>query len=284
MPELGLRARIGIQTGEVVAGTVERLVTGDAVNVASRFEQTAASGEVLIGEATYALVHESVVAEPVGPLTLKGKSTPVPAYRLLKVLAAPATERLHVSRFVGREHELALIGNAWQQAKTQARCRLMTVIGEAGVGKSRLVAEALATFDVRVVRGRCVPYGEGITYWPVVEVIKQLDAAADRRGGGQRIDARCCGESDRPTSRRRDRMGVPQSCSQEQAPLVVCFDDLQWGEQTFLDLVESTWTARRRAHRCCFCAWLGRSCSSGAPPGRCRLRLEPLHPERTWKR
>ena len=86
---LGFSGRIGVNTGEVVTGTAERLVTGDAVNVAARLEQAAAPGEVLIGETTYALVREAVVAEPVEPLELKGKSEPVPAFRLVSVLDAP---------------------------------------------------------------------------------------------------------------------------------------------------------------------------------------------------
>ena len=172
LPELGVQARIGVNTGEVVTGTAERLATGDALNVAARLEQAAVPGEVLTGEATHALVHDAVTAEPVEPLTLKGKSEPVPAYRLVSVLDAP--ERSHVSRFVGREAELAQIVEAWERLRAQARCELVTVVGDAGVGKSRLVTEALAVVDARVVRGRCLPYGEGITYWPVVEVVKQL--------------------------------------------------------------------------------------------------------------
>src|SRR5687767_10422152 len=105
LPELALRGRIGVNTGEVVTGTSERLATGDAVNVAARFEQAAATGEVLIGETTHALVTGAVVAEPVEPLELKGKLEPVPAFRLISVLDAP--ERTHVSRFVGRKYELA---------------------------------------------------------------------------------------------------------------------------------------------------------------------------------
>ena len=100
LPELGIRGRIGVNTGEVVTGTSERLATGDAVNVAARFEQAAAPGEVLIGETTYALVHDAVAVEQVEPLSLKGKSEPVPAYRLVSVLDAP--ERSHASQFVGR--------------------------------------------------------------------------------------------------------------------------------------------------------------------------------------
>src|SRR5690348_2698371 len=112
LPELGIRGRIGVNTGEVVTGTAERLATGDAVNVAARFEQAAEPGEVLIGEATLALVQEAAVTEPVEPLTLKGKSDPVPAYRLVGVLATP--ERSHAMRFVGRGAELARIVEAWE--------------------------------------------------------------------------------------------------------------------------------------------------------------------------
>ena len=119
LPELGIGGRIGVNTGEVVTGTAERLATGDAVNVAARFEQAAAPGEVLIGEATHALVREAVVAEPVEPLTLKGKSEPVPAFRLVSVLDAP--ERSHASRFVGRERELAQIAARRGSARRRRR-------------------------------------------------------------------------------------------------------------------------------------------------------------------
>jgi hypothetical protein len=149
LPELGIRSRIGVNTGEVVTGTSERLATGDPVNLAARFEQAAAPGEVLIGETTHALVREAVMVEAVEPLALKGKSKPVPAYRLLSLLDAP--ERSHASRFVGRDHELALIRDAWERAESQGCCELVTVVGDAGVGKSRLVAEAVAAFDGRIV-------------------------------------------------------------------------------------------------------------------------------------
>src|SRR5207253_9936841 len=135
-------------------------------------EQAAAPGEILIGESTLKLVSNAVEAEPVEPLALKGKAKPVPAFRLVSLLAAP--ERLHGARFVGRDGELAVVRAGWERARSQARCELLTIVGEAGVGKSRLVAEALALIDCRAVGGRCLPYGEGITYWPVVEVLKQL--------------------------------------------------------------------------------------------------------------
>jgi hypothetical protein len=135
LPELGIRGRIGVNTGEVVTGTEERLATGDAVNVSARFEQAAQPGEVLIGEGTHALVRGAVVAEPVEPLELKGKAERVPALRLVSVLEAP--ERSHASRFVGREGELAVLGAAWKRAQAQSSCELVTVVGDAGVWASR---------------------------------------------------------------------------------------------------------------------------------------------------
>src|SRR4029077_5942632 len=147
--------------------------TGDAVNVAARLQNAADPDEILIGAATLELVRGAVEIEPVEPLQLKGKAEPVAAHRLVSVREAP--ERSHESRFVGRDHELGFIREAWERAVT-GQCDLVTVVGDPGIGKSRLVAEALATLDARVVRGRCLPYGEGITYWPVVEMIKQLDA------------------------------------------------------------------------------------------------------------
>ena len=120
-PELGIEGRIGVNTGEVVAGTEERLATGDAVNVAARLEQAAEPGEVLIGEPTLALVREAVVVEPVEPLALKGKAEPVPAFRLLAVPGPP--ERSHASPFVGRAQELQALLEAWDRALTQSSLR-----------------------------------------------------------------------------------------------------------------------------------------------------------------
>ena len=232
---LGIEGRVGVNTGEVVAGTEERLATGDAVNVAARLEQAAEPGEVLIGGATLALVRGAVVVEAVEPLALKGKAEPVPAFRLLAVPGPP--ERSHASRFVGRTQELAALLQAWDRALTQSSCELVTVVGDAGVGKSRLVAEALSGVEARVVRGRCLPYGEGITYWPVVEVVKQLDARPSDEEAAAAVRS-LLGESDRPTSADEIAWAF-RKLLEEQAPLVVCFDDLQWGEETFLDLVES---------------------------------------------
>ena len=222
LPDLGLEGRIGVTTGEVVTGTEERLATGDAVNVAARLEQAASPGDVLIGDPTLALVRDATDVEPVEPLALKGKSEPVPAYRLLGVREVP--DRRHGERFVGRERELGLLRQAWERTRDESRCELVTVIGEAGVGKSRLATEFVDTIDGIVARGRCLPYGDGITYWPVVEVLKQLSllppdesAAAAirsllRESAAPTWPRRLPGRSGRLSSTQRQR-GRSSSCS-----------------------------------------------------------------------
>jgi class 3 adenylate cyclase/tetratricopeptide (TPR) repeat protein len=237
LPELGITGRIGVMTGEVVAGTEERLATGDAVNVAARLEQAAAPGEVLLGESTLVLVRDAVQVETGGQLALKGKSEPVPAFRLIAVRDPP--ERTHDAAFVGRERERETLLDAWRGVIGEPRCELVTVLGEAGVGKSRLVGELLASLDVRIARGRCLPYGEGVGYWAVVEVVKQLAVLPAQKTAASVIRS-LLGESDAPTSADEIawafRKTLEQAASEQ--PLVVVLDDVQWGEGPFLDLVE----------------------------------------------
>jgi class 3 adenylate cyclase/tetratricopeptide (TPR) repeat protein len=237
LPELGLQARIGLTTGEVVTGTEERLVTGDAVNVAARLEQAAKPGEVLVGQPALALVGDWAEVEPVEPLELKGKTEPVSAFRLLRVREAP--ERTHDAPFVGRERELAILTEAWERTEAEQRCELVTVVGDAGVGKSRLVAEFLAAIDAGVVRGRCLPYGEGITYWPVVEALKQLAVLPEDEAAAVAIRS-LLGETEEATSAEEIAWAFRKTLEQAAAerPLVVVFDDIQWGEETFRDLIE----------------------------------------------
>ncbi len=237
LPELGLQGRIGVMTGEVVTGTEERLATGDAVNVAARLEQAAEPGEVLIGAPTLALAGDAAEVEPVAPLVLKGKTEPVPAYRLLNVRDAP--ERRHEALFVGRERELATLREAWERALAEQRCELLTLVGDAGVGKSRLGAELLASIEARVVRGRCLPYGEGVTYWPVVEVLKQLDLLPPDEAAAAAIRS-LLGETEAATSAEEIAWAFRKTLEHPSAerPLVVVFDDIQWGGETFLDLIE----------------------------------------------
>jgi class 3 adenylate cyclase/tetratricopeptide (TPR) repeat protein len=237
LPELDVQARIGVNTGEVVTGTEERLATGDAVNVAARLEQAAQPGEVLLGAPTLALVRDAVEVEEVEPLALKGKAEPVAAYRLVRVQEAP--ERRHATRFVGRARELKLLREVWERAETERRCELVTIVADAGVGKSRLVGEALAAVDANVLRGRCLPYGEGITYWPVVEVLKQLEVLPTDEAAAAAIRS-LLGETEVQTSAEEIAWAVRKTVEQAAAerPLAIVFEDVHWGEETFLDLVE----------------------------------------------
>ena len=158
-------------------------------------------------------------SEAVEPLALKGKTEPVPAYRLV-VGAGRTGAQPRARGSSGASASSALIGQAWERAQAQSRCELVTVVGEAGVGKSRLVAEALAAVEARVVRGRCLPYGEGITYWPVVEVVKQLAALPSDPIAAAAIRS-LLGESDVGTSGDEIAWAF-RKLLEEQAPLVVC--------------------------------------------------------------
>ena len=175
-----LASRTGVFTGEVVAGDPtggQRLVTGDPVNTAARLEQAAPPGEILIGELTHRLVREAVEVEAVAPLELKGKGERVPAYRLIAVRREEAHGRavtVEASPLVGRAEEMARLRAAFGEALQQGSLRTVTIVGDAGVGKSRLIREFLVSVEEEafVVRGRCLPYGRGITFWPLVEIVR----------------------------------------------------------------------------------------------------------------
>ena len=236
LPGLGMAGRIGVNTGEVVTGTEERLATGDAVNVAARLEQAAQPGEVLIGEETLGLVRTAVEVGDERRLELKGKTEEVPAWPLLGVTGE--VERRFATPMVGRETELRRLRDAFRQAVHDRSCQLFTVLGSAGVGKSRLAAEFLGDIEGRVVRGRCLSYGDGITYWPVVEILKQVGTLPE--GDAARPLQSLLGESDMPAAADEIAWGFRKLLEQEAQgqPLVCLLDDLHWAEETLLDLVE----------------------------------------------
>jgi class 3 adenylate cyclase/tetratricopeptide (TPR) repeat protein len=256
--------RIGVNTGEVVAGDPglrETMVTGDAVNVAARLEQAAGADEVLIGVETYELVASSgVEVEPVPPLALKGKSQAVPAFRLLKVPAAPRRELRKGAAMVGRNAEVELLAHAFEEAVACRSARLATVVGDAGVGKSRLAQEVTSGVDARVLRGRCLSYGEGITFWPIAEIVREAAYMRDDDSGataGQRLrhllegeeDAeilagfvgQAVGLTDGTASQNELGLGVRRflAALARRRPLFLVIDDIQWGEPALLDLLSS---------------------------------------------
>jgi class 3 adenylate cyclase/tetratricopeptide (TPR) repeat protein len=248
-----LAMRTGINTGEVVAGDPDvgdALVLGDAVNVAARLEQAAAPGEVLLGEPTWRLVRDAVRVEPVAPLTLKGKGQPVAAFRLLSVTpGVPGHARRLDAPMVGRERPLRLLHDVFEAAAGDGACHLVTVLGAAGVGKSRLVAEFLAEVgkQATVLRGRCLSYGEGITYWPVTELLRAAPIA-DRLAGLLGLAEPTDSPEELPWAVRR----LLEALARDR-PLVVMLDDLHWAEPTLLDLVEhvADWSRDAPILLCC---------------------------------
>ena len=242
--------RTGVNTGPVVTGTEERLATGDAVNLAARLEQTAAPGEIVIGPETYRLVRDAVTVEPIAPLELKGKSFPVSAYRLLGIsgVAGSAGDRVGAA-MVGRGTQLRMLNDAFANVIDARGCSLFTVLGAAGVGKSRLTAEFLRSIDATQLRGRCLSYGEGITYWPVIAIIRQLlDAPAgagavalmERDAAVATPISTLLGDATLTTTSAEIAWAVRKllEAAAEPKPLVVVFDDVHWGEPTLLDLIE----------------------------------------------
>jgi class 3 adenylate cyclase len=244
-----LAVRIGVNTGEVVTGTEERLATGDAVNVAARLEQAAWPDEIVIGGETLALVRDAVDVEPLAPLELRGKNEPLPAFRLVGVRRdAPGFNRRTDAPMVGRGRELRRMEDSFGQATADRSCQLFTVLGAAGVGKSRLAAELAAASDATVVQGRCLDYGDGITYWPVIEVLKQLlGSDASERLGALGLDQTTAatilgllGEAGAESSSEEIARAVREvfEAAARERSLVVVFDDIHSGEPTFLKLIE----------------------------------------------
>jgi DNA-binding SARP family transcriptional activator len=234
LSELGVEARLGVNSGEVVTSLDDALVTGQAVNLAATLQDAARAGEILVGQETLVLAEGAAVVEELEPLEVGGMAEPVPAFRLLAV--GERAERSRRSVFVGRSRELELLRDAWRRVVESGHCELVTVVGEPGVGKSRLAAELIAALDATVVTGRCLSYGAEIGYWPVVEVIKQLGARPSDKFAASTLDT-LMGESDTATTPDEIAWAFRKLLEQE-APLLVLFDDIQWGEDTFLDLVE----------------------------------------------
>ncbi len=256
-----LTHRTGVNTGEVVVGdstTGQRLATGDVVNVAARLEQAAPPLGILVGESTYRLVRDAVEVEPVGRLELKGRPEAVPAYRVLAVQEGDRDRRPDGRPLFGRARELACLAGALEQAISERTCRLVTVIAAAGLGKSRLTHEfdEVVKDRARTARGRCLPYGRGITFWPLLEVVRQAVGITedDSPDVARSRLAACLPDADDALERVASAVGLSEQqfpveevfwgtrklfeALAVEKPLVVVFEDVHWGEATFLDLVE----------------------------------------------
>jgi len=270
--------RTGVNTGEVVAGdptTGQRLVTGDTVNTAARLEQAAPTNEVLIGEATYRLVRHAIEVEPVEPLELKGKAQRVPAYRLVTVHETEGIERSHDKPFVGRAREVEALERELQAARTERSCRLVTLLAQAGVGKSRLIEELgrRTGEQATMLRGRCLPYGRGITFWPLLEIIRQAARIADDdtpEEARAKLSNLAGPAAEDVVERVASAIGLggPDFALDEvfwgtrklfeliaaRRPLVVVFEDIHWAELAFLDLIEHVATTSSVAPILLVCA------------------------------
>ena len=300
-----LANRTGVNTGEVVSGdpsSGQRLVTGDTVNVAARLEQAAGEQEVLLGDLTYRLVRDAVEVEPVEPLELKGKAERVPAYRLISVAeTGEGWSRRSDAPMVGREAELERLLSTFEEAVAERACRLVTVVGDAGVGKSRLNDEFIQRIGARaeVLRGRCLSYGEGITFWPLVEAVRKA-AAIREDDPPEAALAKLTALVGEGSSDVVDRIASAIGLGSEQfsleelfwgtrkffellareRPLLVLFDDIHWAEPTFLDLIEHLLASVEDAPLLLLCPTrhelLEQRPDWAERPGSARIVLQPL--------
>jgi class 3 adenylate cyclase/tetratricopeptide (TPR) repeat protein len=259
--ELGVECRIGVEAGEVLSEHADlALATGRAVNLAARLQQSAAPNEILVGAGAHRLAAHAFEFDAAGTRDLRGFEEPMPVWHTVS-----ATERrgrpigVLSARLVGRDVELALLRNIFERSRRDRRAHLVTIYGEPGVGKSRLARDFSADLeDARVLVGRCLPYGEGITYWPLAEMIKASAAIADNdppEEAREKLRAFCGDEAVAEllalvsgvveaveTNRSREEIAWAvrewaQRAAAEQ-PLVLGFEDAQWSEEPLLGLIE----------------------------------------------
>ena len=301
--ELGVEARVGIEAGEVVVDeTDSTFATGEAVNVAARLQQAAGPGEILIGESAYRLTDGRLETEQVGPLELRGFRRPIGAYRVLAAFDGP-TQRVVVSApFVGRDSELELLENTLERTIRDRRPHVFTIYGEPGVGKSRLLREFLAGAEgVTILAGRALPYGEGITYWPLAEMVKAAagitdddpmetardklieccgdEAIAELLGLASGVMEAVEGERGQPEIAWAAREFVDELADVQ--PLVLVFEDIHWAEEPLLELIDhlAQWVRERALLILCLARPELLDIRPGWGGGRIRstaIELEPL--------
>jgi class 3 adenylate cyclase/tetratricopeptide (TPR) repeat protein len=258
--DLQLEARIGIEAGEVVVdGTESTFATGEAVNLAARLQEAARPGEILVGPTAYRLAAGGLVVEDAGPLELKGIDGPLRAWRVVDMLDGPGRPLGPRAPLVGRDDELELLENTLKRSLRDKRAHLFTIYGEAGVGKSRLAREFLDGVErASVLMGRALPYGEGVTYWPLGEMVKAAAGISDDDPLEEAFEKlrECCAEE-----AVADVLGLaaglmealegersPQEIAwaarevmqgiAEVQPLILLFEDIHWAEAPLLDLIE----------------------------------------------
>ena len=310
-----LQVRIGIEAGEVVVGDPfggSTMATGDPLNLAARLEQHAAPGEIVVGPAVHEATSRAIRYEDAGQWEVAGKAEAIPVWRAVGILAevgeARGIEGLEAP-LTGRSDELGLLGEAARRASHSSKAVLFTILGAPGVGKSRLVRElgaGLSADGWRLMRGRCLPYGEGITYWPVAEIVRSSAGIAPDLDHATAIELLHQAAPDPETAERLAfAIGLTttapvagEALDQEIAwalrkyleaaaaahPLLVVIEDIHWAEPPLLDLIEylATWIREHPVLLLCLARpeLLDRRPSWGA--GRMeasRLQLEPLSRE-----
>ena len=301
--ELGVDARVGIEAGEVVVDeTDSTFATGEAVNVAARLQQAAGPGEIMIGESAHRLTDGSVRSEDIGPLELRGFRRPIPAYRVLGA-GDGRPQRVAVSApFIGRESELELLENTLTRTMRDRRPHVFTIYGEPGVGKSRLLREFLAGVEgATILAGRALPYGEGVTYWPLAEMIKSAagitdddpmetareklieccgdEAIAELLGLASGVMEAVEGERGQPEIAWAAREFVDELADVQ--PLILVFEDIHWAEEPLLELIDhlAQWVRERALLIVCLARPELLDVRPGWGGGRIRstaIELEPL--------
>ena len=251
-----LRICVGVNTGEVLAGDPtagESFATGSAVVLATRFQQAALPGETLLGETTQKLVREAVSVEAVDPVELGGALGRVPAYRALGQPEDAVGLRLgRTTPLIGRADELARLQALLAGVTSERKSKVVTLLGEAGIGKSRLTAELASSGNANVLIGRCIPYGEGATYLPLVEAVRQVAPKRIRATVASLLAG--SEDADLVAQRIAELTGTAQGAAStgelfwamrrflealaRERPVLLVLEDLHWAEPTLLDLVE----------------------------------------------